>query len=284
MTKGTRTFRIIISVLLGLTMLWTAYISYAFIYYAKDMHAQEQNERYGLYVAGVDVTHGNAHDILGDGTASYNAKYNRLTLNNAAIECEGSAIYSEIDLTVELTGENKFTCRGKDFTYAVYASDVSLKKSISFTGDGTLDILVDDESCVNNAGIVADDLWISSDISITLTNAEDQSDGISCSFLNLAKDNTLTVKAGSAKTSTGIFVRGDIILESNSSLDVAGMASEKSSCGIECTGTIMAYEGSTITAVSGSNRAGIICYSTFADGGATVNAEIDAIDGICEMK
>ena len=36
MTKGTRAFRLIISILLGITMLWTAFMSYAFIYVTKE--------------------------------------------------------------------------------------------------------------------------------------------------------------------------------------------------------------------------------------------------------
>ena len=97
MTKGTRACRIIISILLGLTMLWTVFISYAFFYHIDLKLQQQQEERYGIYIAGVDVTRANAHDIPGDGTVSYNEVRNRLTFCNASIECEGSAIYSEID-------------------------------------------------------------------------------------------------------------------------------------------------------------------------------------------
>lgn len=127
-TRGTRTFRIIVCVLMGLTMLWTAFISYAFIYVTKENEALKRNKTYGIQVAGKNVTAGNAHDVLGDGTVSYNDFTSVLTLNNATIEFEGSAIYSQIDLTIELIGENKFICQGKDLTYALYASNISLKR------------------------------------------------------------------------------------------------------------------------------------------------------------
>lgn len=284
MTKGTRAFRIIISILLGITMLWTAYISYAFIYYAKYMHEEDQNERYGLYIAGVDVTPANADDILGDGTVYYNKKLNRLVFNNVNINCEGSAIYSEIDLTVELIGDNKFVCGGKDLTYAVYASDVSLKKSLAIRGDGTLEILIEDDSCTGNAGIIAGELWLASDVSITLADASDQSEGISCSYLNLDKGNTLTVRAGSAENSTGIFVRGDVHIEPDSVMDIQGSTSTQGSWGIECTGILSTGENSIIRSESGSDHAGIVCYSAVLDHGATFECEIAAIDGIQDMK
>lgn len=283
MTKGTRAFRIIISILLGLTMLWTAFISYAFLYYVDNKLEQKQAERYGIYVAGVDVTRGNAHDILGDGTVSYNEVRNRLTFCNATIECEGSAIYSEIDLTVELVGENKFVCSGKEYTYAVYTSDVSLKKDLAITGNGSLEIIIADDTCENNAGIIAGELWIGADVSITLANAADSSDGISCSYLNLDENTVLTVKTGSAEQSSGIFVRGNMHLEDHSVLHVTGSASEKESRGIEVTGTVTAEEAAQITASCGGTRAGIVCYDVFLDYGANVNSGIDAIDGIRYM-
>lgn len=45
-------------------------------------------ETYGLNVGGVQVTSDNAADILGDGTVSYDATKNRLTLNNAYISVD----------------------------------------------------------------------------------------------------------------------------------------------------------------------------------------------------
>ena len=141
MTKGTKAFKIIICVILGLTMIWTAFISYAFFYFTGADVERRESERYGLYVGGIDVTAANANDILGNGTASYNALENKLTLKNATIEYNYSVIYSEIDLLVELVGENKFVCKDSAAITAVYASNGILRKDIAFDGEGSLEIV-----------------------------------------------------------------------------------------------------------------------------------------------
>ena len=53
--------------------------------------------------------------------------------------------------------------------------------------------------------------------------------------------------------------------------------------GIECAGNIFAGTGETLQAVSGGDRAGVICYGTLLDEGADINAEIDAVDGVREQ-
>ena len=284
MTKGTRVFRIIICMLLGLTILWTAFISYAFIYVTKENEANKRNERYGIQIAGMNITAGNAHDVLGDGTVSYNDFTNVLTLKNATIECEGSAIYSQIDLTIELVGENKFICHGKELIYALYASNISLKKDLAIRGDGSLEIVVDEETSRISAGIIADDLWIGADVSVTVGNATESTHGISCGYLNLSEGTALTVQVGAAETSAGISVRENMYLNENTVLDVMGAASTEESWGIECDGVITAKENATICAESGSDRAGIVCYGAFLNYGARIESEIACIDGLQIMN
>lgn len=69
-------------------------------------------ETYGLNVGGVQVTSDNAADIFGNGTASYNATNNRLTLNNADISVDYTAngykgaIVAAGDLVIVLKGAN----------------------------------------------------------------------------------------------------------------------------------------------------------------------------------
>ena len=101
MTKGTKTFRIIICVLLALTMMISVFFAAFFcLYFLKDP--------YGIYVAGVSVNRSNEDDILGDGTVRYDSTNKILTLDNATIESEDTVVYSEIDLHIQLIGENKF--------------------------------------------------------------------------------------------------------------------------------------------------------------------------------
>ena len=69
-------------------------------------------EDYNLWVGGTPVTSDNASNILGNGTASYNATSNTLTLDGASITGihEDSNVYSDIpDLTIEVKGENKLS-------------------------------------------------------------------------------------------------------------------------------------------------------------------------------
>ena len=105
MTKGTKTFRIIISVLLALTLLFSAFFATFFcLYISKDV----MEEEYGIYVTGIPVTRGNKDDILGNGTVFYDHINNILVFDNATIEFEYTTVYSSIDLTIELIGDNKF--------------------------------------------------------------------------------------------------------------------------------------------------------------------------------
>ena len=54
-------------------------------------------EIYELYIAGTQVTELNKADVLGDGTVSYDAETNTLTLNGADIEAEGEGLSTQID-------------------------------------------------------------------------------------------------------------------------------------------------------------------------------------------
>ena len=90
-------------------------------------------ESYKLYVGDTQVTSVNASDILGDGTASYNATSNTLTLDGATITMTGDGvpIQSDIpDLKIEVKGENKLS--GRD--YSIYTSE-----SVTITGEGSLE-------------------------------------------------------------------------------------------------------------------------------------------------
>lgn len=66
-------------------------------------------ETYGLSVGGVQVTSDNASDILGNGTASYDATSGTLTLNNANIVMNGKgAIVAAGDLYINVVGTNNY--------------------------------------------------------------------------------------------------------------------------------------------------------------------------------
>lgn len=231
MTKGTKIFRITISVLLALIIAWGAFMTYGFMFFAKNyIH----RDAYGIWIAGVSVTRANKDDILGDGKVSYNAYSNMLTFDNAVIEFDYTIIYSQIDLSVNLIGENKFICKdGKSIT-AIYASDYILRKDLSFDGDGSLTIEYQNVT-ESGTGIVAEDLWVGCDITVTTPDGVDIANGIICtSSLILRNKAALTVNNGSARSSTAVSVRGNAIIESGSSLDVAVNSGSTEACNGVC--------------------------------------------------
>ncbi|MBO5355346.1 MAG: InlB B-repeat-containing protein, partial [Clostridia bacterium] len=96
---------------------------------------------YDLWVNDTQVTAQNAADVLGDGTVSYDAATNTLTLSGANItECHIedifiAGIYAEIaDLTVKLVGENRITVPMQDGSDVAVAST----ENIEISGTGKL--------------------------------------------------------------------------------------------------------------------------------------------------
>ena len=136
---------------------------------------------YNLWVKGIQVTSANAPDILGDGTVSYDASSNILTLNNAHInmgrnEDDGiSKAYDE--LTIRLLGEN---------TIEAYDSGIEITQaSVNITGPGMLTIDAD-------YGIWAD-LQAEDESTLSFTNgclvvANGVEQGVSCEFGSLIVD------------------------------------------------------------------------------------------------
>ena len=160
MTKEMRKFKIIISIVLGITILWTAFISAAFLYHNKAERDRREGEFFGLYVCGIPVRYRNAADVLGDGTVVYDPSVNILTLNNAKLDYDGSAaIFSDKDLTIALNGENRIYCTGPEASAGIYASDYMLRKDISFVGPGSLIVEGNGGENTSVSGIVADHIW-----------------------------------------------------------------------------------------------------------------------------
>ena len=302
MTKGTKIFRITISILLAITMLISAFFAFFFcLYFAKDP--------YGIYVAGVAVNRDNDDDILGDGTVYYDESNNVLTFNNATIECEGTVVYSKIDLLVQLIGENKIICTDEEYGIGIYAGDSSLNKDLAFVGDGSLTIEFPNASG-EAAGISAANLTVASDLTVITPDCEKAVNGIVCaSSLMVVNKATVTVNNGAAtkfssavrvrgnaffeegttlKTSTnlgtteickGFTVNGDLFLGKNTTLDVSidDGNTDQGEC-IRVSGLMDAGIGSTVTA-SAKKASAIECYGAIeANKGATISAKSDNND------
>ena len=153
---------------------------------------------YDLWVNNTQVTAQNAADVLGDGTVSYDAATNTLTLNGANItelhtaEIFTSGIYTEIaDLTVKLVGENRITVPTHDGGMPD-GSEVAIAsaKNIEISGTGKL---------WSNTYVVT------SMQDVVIKNCEISSDWICFSGMGdvTVEDATISGKAGLVATGTG---------------------------------------------------------------------------------
>ena len=218
MTKGTKIFRIIVCVLLALTMIWSAICGVALILGGKHLVLTAV---YDIMVAGVHVTRNNKDDVLGDGTVYYDEYNNILTFNNATIESEDWSVYSNIDLNIQLIGENKFVCTNEEYSAGVYISDYYLSNDLAFFGDGSLIIELPNESA-EAVGIFASDLKVMSDVTVKTSDCENKLHGIVCdSSLLVAEKAAVTVNNGAAKNSVGVRVRGNALFEEGTALKVS---------------------------------------------------------------
>ena len=83
------------------------------------------------------VTEENMNDIFGDDTAKFvpERKSGTLYLNNAEIEGEGTAIYCDLPLTVELSGKNTVKASGEGSVFGI-----NVDGSLTVKGNGELSV------------------------------------------------------------------------------------------------------------------------------------------------
>lgn len=305
MTKGTKTFRIIICVLLALTMICSAIFATLFVLYIeKDV----MEEEYGVYVAGVPVTRDNEDDVLGDGTVYYDSYNNILVFDNATIESEDTVVYSKIDLHIQLIGENKFVCTNEEYGTGIYAGNYNLNKDLAIMGDGSLTIEIPNANG-EAAGLSAADLTVATDLTVITPDCENMVHGIVCdSSLLVVNKATVTVNNGAAKYNSAVRVRGNALLEEGTALKVSMNPGTTGACkGLSISGDLFLGKdtslevsiddestdlgecirvagfmeigiGSTVTA-SAKNAPAIECFGTIeANKGAAVSAVSDKND------
>ena len=241
MTKGTKVFRIIISILLALTMIISAFFAFVFcLDFAKDP--------FGIYVAGIAVNRDNNEDILGDGTVYYDESNNILTFNNATIEYENTVVYSKIDLHIQLIGENKFICTNEEYAIGVFAGDYHLYKDLAIIGDGSLTIELPNTSD-EAVGIAADNLTVATDLAVTTPDCENMVNGIVCaSDLMVVSKSTVTVTNGAAtKYSSAVRVRGNAFFEEGTTLKTSTNSDTTGICkGLTVSGDLVLGKDTTL--------------------------------------
>ena len=244
MTKGTLAFRIIISVLLVATMLIAIFMTAGFVYFGRTYVHQSG---FGFFVNGVEVTRDNMNDVFGDGTVWYTPSNSILHFENANIECTSAAIYSKVDLQVELIGENRFLCKDADLFTPIYASDYELAKDIIFMGDGSLTI--DYQNVKSSAmAIFAEDLSVLTDITINTPNCTEMAYGIVCTSSMRVEDGAnITINNGSAKHTVGINVRGNLIVHEGAVIDVTvAPGSVETARGLSIDGDLILRNGAPV--------------------------------------
>jgi hypothetical protein len=241
MTKGTKIFRIIISILLALTMIISAFFAVVFcLYFAKDP--------YGIYVAGIAVNRDNNDDILGDGTVYYDESNNILTFNNATIEYEKTVVYSEIDLHIQLIGENKFICTNEEYAIGIFAGNNHLFKDLAIIGDGSLTIELPNTSD-EAVGIAADNLTVATNLTVTTPDCENMVNGIVCtSDLMVASKATVTVNNGAAtKYTSAVRIRGNAFFEEGTTLKASTISDTTGICkGLTVSGDLFLGKDTTL--------------------------------------
>ena len=241
MTKGTKVFRIIISILLALTMIISAFFAVVFcLYFAKDP--------YGIYVAGIAVNRDNNEDILGDGTVYYDESNNTLTFNNATIEYKNTVVYSEIDLHIQLIGENKFICTNEKYAIGIYAGDNNLNKDLAIIGDGSLTIELPNASD-EAVGLAAANLTVATDLTITTPDCEKMVNGIVCATdLMVVSKATVSVNSGAAtKYSSAVRVRGNAFFEEGTTLKASTNSDTTGICkGLTVSGDLFLGKDTTL--------------------------------------
>ena len=245
MTTGTKIFRITISILLALTMLWSRFVGIGlFALGTRFIHTDE----HGIWVGGLPVERVNRGDILGDGTVSYDASNNVLIFNNATIEYEDVVVYSTIDLHIQLIGENKIICTDEEYGIGIYAGDSHLNKDLAIIGDGSLTIEFPNASD-EAAGISAANLTVATDLTITTPDCEKNVNGIVCdSSLMIVNKATVTVNNGSAtKFSSAVRVRGNAFFEEGTTLKTSTTPGTTEICkGFTVNGDLFMGKGTTL--------------------------------------
>lgn len=244
MTKGTKIFRITISVLLALCILWSVFWSLVVIAMGKEFIFTRS---YDVWVAGVRVMKSNCDDVLGDGTVSYDPSSNMLILNNAVIEHDDTIIHSEQDLQIHLIGENQFICKDASYIPAVYVANYYLYKDLSIEGDGSLTI--EFQNVTGDAqGILASSVMLLADVTVKLPDCTGTSGGIVCdSSLLMASGASLAIENGTANFNSAVRIRGNALLEGGTALNVSVNGASAGTCrGISINGDLILGEGAQV--------------------------------------
>ncbi len=230
-------------------------------------------DSYEVWVGGIQVTSDNANDVLGDGTVSYDAVSNTLTLNNASITnactpmgSDYAAIYASTALNIHLNGINTVIAPAATTgnSYGVYCGN-----QLSITGAGSL-CAMGGKANIYSFGIYSLYGVSIEDATVTTTGgkADYFSGGLYSNLggISILGDATVTATAGKATDTTfgmsyGIWSASSTLMISDTAT-VTATAGEAggNSYGIYSSGAFTISDNATVTATAGkanSNSVGV---------------------------
>ncbi len=253
-----------------------------------------------VWLGDVQISVDNMDDIIGDGTASYDAQTNTLTLNgfNFESDYEIDALYSEIALNIILKGQNTIVSGGWGFYFDIFDGTVTIG------GDGSLTLITSYESIYFDIGNHAS-LIIGGDVSIDfqpdnndpicfhsetgsadliikdnaelIMGTEDNPISEECIYIYCFEGATVTIQDnaklyGETTDEEGIYASSD---EGSSSVTISDNATVYLICDEEgiYAGTVT-ITGGTVTVIGGEEYEGIDAEKIIISGG-TVDSHGD---------
>jgi hypothetical protein len=212
---------------------------------------------YDVWVGGIQLGSDNAGDVFGDGTVSFDAQTNTLTLENYAVSGSGTSngiIDSSLDgLTLNIKGNN--VVAAGEQKYAIYSTG-----NLQVTGDGNLTAYGGDSDSDSTCGIMAE--------GYTFT--------VNSDFTGKLIVNGGWVK-GSYGISSGIFADNIIILGGFVCAD--GGQAKSSGCGLTAQ-SVIGINDATVLA-TGANASGK-SYGMFAASISITNSVVHSKAGMLE--
>lgn len=123
---------------------------------------------YGVWVDGVRVTDENADDVLEDGTVSYNAETETLTLNGANLtQVYNNGIHQAVIYANDTVSSFKINVEGQNTITANAVEGIYAMNSILFAGTGALDVSIKN----NTASVLQEGYAVYSHIdNVTITS------------------------------------------------------------------------------------------------------------------
>lgn len=232
--------------------------------YPKSAYAVEgKSESYGIFVGSVLVTAENCHDVLGDGTVSYNPETNTLTLNNAnitgAVDYDGitGGIVTTSPLNIKVIGINTITT-GVEGSYA----DVGIGYLGEAPEDGSPVITIFGNSKDDVLNINSSEAPVLSGAIVTTSGGISFKDVTVNANAADAGENSYGVFAGLSDGFNDIAVDGAVVNVTSGNV-ANDYASESISCGVIANnvnvtnGGKLNVIGGDVTSVETSTSAGI---------------------------